>query len=62
MMLAEKHMVRSGTGFAAYMTLQRALLARWIARGGTEVSWCARMAPLFRQRYGWLLVQELDVA
>jgi hypothetical protein len=55
MMLAEIHMARSGSGFAAYMALQRALLARWVARGGTEAGWCERIAPLYRQRYGALL-------
>jgi hypothetical protein len=45
---------RCSSGFEAYMALQRALLRRWLARGGTEESWCARMAPRFRARYGVL--------
>ena len=50
-MLAEIYRARFGSGFEAYMALQRALIARWVARGGTEESWCSSMAPLFRQRY-----------
>jgi hypothetical protein len=57
MVLGEQYRARCGTGFDAYMALQRALLARWLARGGTEESWCARIAPLFRARYG-VLMQE----
>jgi hypothetical protein len=58
MMLAEYYLARSGSGFGAYMMLQRALLARWVARGRCEQSWCARRAPLFRQRYGELLTES----
>jgi hypothetical protein len=55
MMLADYHRARCASGFAAYMALQRALLGRWLARGGTEQSWCLRLAPVFRERYGSLL-------
>jgi hypothetical protein len=41
--------------FEAYMALQRRLLARWLARGGTEEAWCVRLAPAFHARYGALL-------
>lgn len=54
-MLAEIYLARCGSGFEAYMALQRALIARWIARGGTEQSWCERMAPLYRRRYEMLV-------
>jgi hypothetical protein len=53
-MLEDIYLARFSTGFEAYMALQRALLVRWIARGGTEQSWCDRLAPLFRKRYGRL--------
>ena len=53
-MLGDIYLARFGTGFEAYMALQRALLVRWIARGGTEQSWCDRLAPLFRKRYARL--------
>ncbi|CAN5817524.1 hypothetical protein BH23GEM9_BH23GEM9_15470 [soil metagenome] len=55
MVLADHYLGRCGSGYVAYMTLQRALLSRWIARGGTEESWCLRMAPVFRARYGELV-------
>ena len=57
-MLAELYRARFGTGFEAYMALQRALIARWVARGGTEESWCSSMAPLFRRRYAGLVDVE----
>ena len=53
--LAEIYLARSGSGFEAYMALQRALIARWVARGGTEQSWCERIAPLYRRRYEMLV-------
>jgi hypothetical protein len=52
MVLGEYYRGRCGNGFDAYMALQRALLARWLSRGGTEESWCRRIAPVFRERYG----------
>jgi hypothetical protein len=53
--LADIYLARCGTGFEAYMALQRALIARWVARGGTEQSWCERIAPLYRKRYAILM-------
>jgi len=35
-----------------YMALQRALLRRFLAQGGTESEFCERLAPVFRRRYG----------
>jgi hypothetical protein len=55
LVLAEYYRARNGSGFGAYMHLQRALLRRWLARGGTEEGWCERMAPAFRHRYGGLM-------
>jgi hypothetical protein len=57
-MLAELYRARFGTGFEAYMALQRALIARWVARGGTEEDWCRSMASLFRRRYAVLVEAE----
>jgi hypothetical protein len=57
-MLAELYRARFRTGFEAYMALQRALIAHWIARGGTEESWCNSMASLFRRRYAMLVEAE----
>lgn len=54
-MLMEMYRARCGSGFEAYMALQRALMERWLARGGTTEMWCASMAPAFRRRYAdWL--------
>jgi hypothetical protein len=55
MILAEKYRARSSSAFDAYMALQRALLNRWMAQGGTEESWCLRLAPVFRTRYAELV-------
>jgi hypothetical protein len=57
MVLGDHYRGRCGSGFGAYMALQRALLARWLSRGGTAEGWCLRMAPLFRARYG-VLIEE----
>jgi hypothetical protein len=48
----EKH----GTGFAAYIALERALLQHWLARGGSLGEFCGRLAPAFRRRYGPILL------
>lgn len=55
MLLAESYRARCDNTFDAYMSLQRALLNRWMAQGGTEESWCRRLAPLFRARYAELV-------
>jgi hypothetical protein len=55
MLLAEHYRARCGSAFDAYMALQRALLSRWVAQGGTEESWCLRLAPVFRARYAELV-------
>ena len=57
-MLADLYLARCGSGFEAYMALQRALITRWIARGGTEESWCVRLAPAFRARYAGLAARS----
>lgn len=54
-MLGDMYLARCGSGFQAYMALQRALVNRWVARGGTEQSWCDRLAPVFRTRYAELV-------
>lgn len=54
-MLMEIYRARYDSGFEAYMALQRALLERWLARGGTTEMWCTSLAPVFRRRYAeWL--------
>lgn len=41
---------------ARYLALQRALMVRFMARGGTAEEFCTRIAPVFRRKYGALLV------
>jgi hypothetical protein len=51
MTLADEYLKRYGCGLHAYMALQRALMRRFVASGGTKEDWCVRFAPLFRRRY-----------
>lgn len=51
LMLANRYFARYGSGFDAYMALQRALMMRYLSRGGTMETWCERLAPRFRERY-----------
>jgi hypothetical protein len=44
-----------GTGFCAYLALQRALMGHFVARGGTEAEFCERLAEAFHRRHGRLL-------
>lgn len=52
MVLAQLYSARYGSIFTAYMALQRALLRRYLAQGGTWQEWCERLAPVFQRRYG----------
>lgn len=49
--LAERYYALYGSGFLAYMALQRALMTRYLTRGGSMEAWCERLAPRFRERY-----------
>ena len=51
MILALQFLAKHESPFAAYMDLQRTLMQRYMSRGGTEDSWCTRIAPAFRRRY-----------
>lgn len=55
MELARRFRARYPSGFGAYLALQRALMIRYLARGGTQEDFCQRLAPVFRQRYAGLL-------
>ncbi len=57
MILARSYLAKHSTGFRAYMALQAALMRRYLARGGTVQGWCARLAPVFNQRYGQELLK-----
>ncbi len=58
MLLLERIVPDAKSPFHAYMELQRRLMHRWIARGGSEQAWCERMAPVFHARYGQLIEQK----
>jgi hypothetical protein len=57
MTLAASFLARQRTAFGAYVALQRALMQHHIARGGTAEDFCRRLAPVFRLRYGALLLE-----
>ncbi len=61
MILAEKYLQRYGNSFDAYMALQRALMQRYLLRGGTKEGWCERIAPVFRRRYDPIFQQLRSV-
>jgi hypothetical protein len=55
MEITRRYLIAYPTGFAAYLALQRALMYRFLARGGTPEEFCRRLAPVFRRRYAGLL-------
>jgi hypothetical protein len=58
MELARRYCRTQESMFAAYLALQRALMHQFVAQGGTEEEFCARLAPAFRRRYGLMLEGE----
>lgn len=58
MEIARRYLARLPSRFEAYLALQRALMARHAARGGTEEDFCHRLAPAFRQRWAGILTEE----
>ena len=55
MEIARRFVESSPTGFAAYVSLQSALMRRYVARGGNLEDFCQRLAPVFHRRYASLL-------
>jgi len=55
MEIARPYLARSGSRFQAYLALQRALMNRHLARGGSPEDFCTRLAPAFRRRWARLL-------
>ena len=51
MEIAKRYLARSTSRFDAYLALQRALMNRYLARGGTVEDFCARLAPAYRRRW-----------
>ncbi|CAN5165947.1 hypothetical protein BH23GEM4_BH23GEM4_23580 [soil metagenome] len=58
MEIARRYLARHPTPLAAYLALQCALMRRYLARGGTEEEFCARLAPAFHRRYAPLLLDD----
>lgn len=58
MELTREFAARYPTGFAAYLALEVALMRRFVARGGTEEEFCARLAPAFHRRYAPVLLED----
>jgi hypothetical protein len=56
MELARRYLARHRTAYAAYIALQRALMRHYIARGGSAGDFCSRLAPVFRRRFGSMLI------
>lgn len=57
MILADRFLARCDSPYAAYMSLQRALMTHYSAQGGSPELWCASLAPTFRRRYAYLLAR-----
>jgi hypothetical protein len=55
MELARRFVATRPTRFAAYVSLQCALMRRHISRGGSAEDFCHRLAPVYRRRYAELL-------
>lgn len=53
-MLGYSYLARFANRLAAYNRLQVALMRRFFSRGGTTDEWVIRLAPAYRQRYGWM--------
>jgi hypothetical protein len=53
--IARRFAASHETGFGAYLALERALMRRYVTRGGTEAEFCERLAAAFHRRHGGLL-------
>ncbi|HEX8319320.1 hypothetical protein [Longimicrobium sp.] len=56
MEIVRRFLETSPTRFEAYLALQRALMRRFEARGGTTEEFCRRLAPAFHRRFGPVLL------
>jgi hypothetical protein len=57
MEIARPYLARSKSRFHAYLALQRALMNRYLARGGSVDDFCTRLAPAFRRRWARMLLE-----
>lgn len=56
MEIMRRYLETSPTRFDAYVSLQRALMQRFVNRGGTTEEFCERLAPAYHRRYAALLL------
>jgi len=57
MEIMRRFMEGQPTGFGAYIALQCALMRRFVAAGGTEEDFCARLAPVFHRKYAGVMLE-----
>lgn len=62
MEIARSFLERHPTRFRAYLSLQVALMRRFVARGGTSEEFCSRLAPVFHRRYAPLLLHPVGTS
>lgn len=56
MEIMRRYLETSPTRFDAYVSLQRALMQRFVNRGGTTEEFCERLAPAYHRRYAPVLL------
>ena len=61
MEIVRRFLETSPTRFEAYLALQRALMRRFEARGGTTEEFCRRLAPAFQERM-WPAGSSMKIA
>ena len=58
MEVARRFLREHRRGPAVYLALQLALMRHYVARGGTAETFCDRLAPAFRRRWGPVLLDS----
>ncbi|HEX2187994.1 MAG TPA: hypothetical protein VHG51_03800 [Longimicrobiaceae bacterium] len=52
MEISRRYITGQHAPLAAYLALQRALIERHVAGGGSAEEFCARLAPVYHRRFG----------
>ncbi len=60
-MLGFTYLARFAHPLAAYNRLQSALMKQFFKRGGKTHEWVIRLAPAYRERYGWMYKELVPV-
>ncbi len=60
-MLGFTYLARFANPLAAYNQLQSALMRQFFNRGGRTDEWVIRLAPAYRERYGWMYKELVPV-